>query len=83
MPGSDRPKPPEDLDDNPEWGDADFAPARRAAPGEPADPVAYARLTLRHLADDLERARDGDRPRIDAALPHLREALDALDAPAD
>ncbi|MEO1686404.1 MAG: hypothetical protein AAFU61_00695 [Pseudomonadota bacterium] len=74
-----RPKPPADHDDNPEWTDEDFARARWAATGELVDPVAYARLTLRQLTDELGDAKGPAEAKLAPVLPRLKEALEDLD----
>ena len=54
------PGPPEDLDDNPEWTEADFARARRIAPWlwQAAERLRSTAAELRHLADLLEQQAD-------------------------
>ncbi|MEM6743047.1 MAG: hypothetical protein AAF676_04830 [Pseudomonadota bacterium] len=72
MSNANRPKPPEDFDDNPEWGDEFFARARWVADGSRADAAELARLRRIEAAarDLLERGATPD------AKKALRRALD-------
>ena len=57
----DRPKPPKDYDDNPEWTEADFAEATFGAhwsPRRAADALREAARALRAQADRMEAEAD-------------------------
>jgi hypothetical protein len=69
-----------DDPDNPPLTDHDFARMRWHADGRLASPLAYARLMLEPLAEDLANVRPEQRARVSAVLNHVRKALAAIDA---
>ncbi len=46
---------------------------------DPDDIVAYALAALREVRGEMDRTRGDDRRRVEAALEHVRDAVEALE----
>ena len=74
-------EPFDELDDVGDLTATDFFErARWVRTGEPFDPPAYARYQLRELETQLSRLEGAELSRVEAALMHVRAALQALEA---
>ena len=73
-------EPFDELDDVGDLTATDFFErARWVRTGEPFDPPAYARHQLRDLETQLSRLEGAELSSVEAALAHVRAALQALE----